>query len=64
MVYLVEFEADVQGIASVKRITGTMLVYGKDVSTAKHFAESVISDSYSDDFAIISIVPQIVYNMT
>lgn len=64
MVYLVEFEADVQGIASVKRITGEVLVFGRDASTAKHFAESVIADSYSDNFAIISIVPQIVYNMS
>ena len=42
MVYRISFEADVQGLASVKRVTGDFFVYGKDSSTAKHYAEGYI----------------------
>lgn len=57
MVYKVTFEADVNGIASVKRIDGVMYVYSKDASSARHFMEGYIAGAYSDSFAIISVEP-------
>lgn len=57
MVYKVTFEADVNGIASVKRIDGVMYVYSKDASGARHFMEGYITNAYSETFAIISVEP-------
>ena len=63
MVYLVKFEADVQGLASVQRVNGEMYVYAKDASTARHFMDAYIKDSYSEDYAIMSVVPVYVANL-
>lgn len=63
MVYKVNFEADVQGLASVKRINGEIFVYGKDSSTAKHFAEGFLNGCYGESVAILEIVPVMVWNM-
>lgn len=63
MVYKVNFEADVQGLASVKRINGEIFVYGKDSSTAKHFAEGFLNGCYGESVAILEIVPVTVWNM-
>ena len=63
MVYLVKFEADVQGLASVQRVNGEMYVYAKDASTARHFMDAYITDSYSDSYAIMSVVPVYVANL-
>lgn len=57
MVIKVEFEADVQGLASVKRVSDVMLISAKDVSTARHFAEGYIETAYSNTFAILGCVP-------
>lgn len=63
MVYRISFEADVQGLASVKRIEGDILVYGKDSSTAKHYAEGYLTDCYGANFAILEVLPMFVCNM-
>ena len=63
MVYKVSFEADVQGLASVKRVTGEMYVYSKDAGAARHFMEGYITSAYSDNFAILSCVPLYVLNI-
>lgn len=63
MVYKISFEADVQGLASVKRISGEIYTYGKDSSTAKHFAEGFIEGCYGEAYAILEIVPVTVWNM-
>lgn len=63
MIFKVDFEADVQGLASVKRITESIIVYAKDGGSAKHYAEGYITSAYSDSFAIISCVPLFVHNM-
>lgn len=63
MVYLIKFEADVNGIASVKRVNGEMYVHGKDSSTARHYAEAYIKDCYSEEYAILECVPVFVLNM-
>ena len=46
MVYLVKFEADVPGLASVQRVNGEMYVFARDASTARHFMDAYIKDSY------------------
>jgi hypothetical protein len=63
MVYKVTFEADVNGIASVKRIDGVMYVYSKDASSARHFMEGYITSAYSETFAIISVEPFPVFEL-
>ena len=63
MIYRVMFEADVNGLASVKRINGEMYVYARDSSTARHFMDGYIKDSYSENYAIIECVPVFVLNM-
>lgn len=63
MIFKVDFEADVQGLASVKRVTDSILVYAKDSSAAKHYAEGFITSSYSDSFAVMGCVPLFVHNM-
>lgn len=63
MVYKITFEADIDGLASVKRITGEFFVYGKDASTARHFAEGYIEGCYGINFAIIEVLPVYVWNM-
>lgn len=63
MVYLVKFEADVQGLASVVRVNGEMYVYAKDTSTARHYMDAYIKDSYSESYAIMSVVPVYVANL-
>lgn len=57
MVLKVDFEADVQGLASVKRVTGTLLLKAKDVATARHYAEGYIESAYSNNYAILGCVP-------
>ena len=63
MIYLVKFEADVNGLASVKRVNGEMYVYAKDSSTARHFMDGYIKDAYSEEYAILECVPIFVLNM-
>lgn len=63
MVYRISFEADVQGLASVKRVEGDFFVYGKDSSTAKHYAESYLSDCYGSTYAILEVLPMFVMNL-
>ena len=63
MVYLVKFEADVQGLASIVRVNGEMYVFAKDASTARHYMDAYIKDSYSETYAIMSVVPIYVANM-
>lgn len=63
MVYLVKFEADVQGLASVQRVNGEMYVFARDASTARHYMDGYIKDSYSDSYAIMSVVPVYVANL-
>lgn len=63
MVYKISFEADVEGLASTKRINGDIFVYGKDTSTAKHFAEGFIEGCYGESYAILEVVPVYVWNM-
>lgn len=63
MVYLVKFEADVQGLASVVRVNGEMYVFAKDASTARHFMDAYIKDSYSETYAIMSVLPVYVANL-
>lgn len=63
MVYLVKFEADVQGLASVVRVNGEMYVFAKDASTARHFMDAYIKDSYSENYAIMSVLPVYVANL-
>ena len=63
MVYKITFEADVQGVASVKRINGEFYTYGKDSATAKHFAEGFIEGCYGSDYAITEVLPVYVWNM-
>lgn len=63
MVYKISFEADVQGLASVKRVTGDIMVYGKDSSTVKHFAEGFLLGCYGEQYAILEIVPIMVWNL-
>lgn len=63
MVYKIVFEADVQGLASVKRVTGEIYVYGKDSSTAKHFAEGYLDGCYGEQFAILEVLPLTVWNL-
>ena len=63
MVYLVKFEADVQGLASVQRVNGEMYVFAKDAATARHYMDAYIKDSYSDTYAIMSVLPIYVANL-
>lgn len=63
MVYLVKFEADVQGLASVQRVNGEMYVFARDASTARHFMDAYIKDSYSETYAIMSVLPIYVANL-
>lgn len=64
MVYRISFEADVQGLASVKRISGDFFVYGKDSSTAKNYANGYLTDCYgAGTFAILEVIPMFVMNM-
>lgn len=63
MVFKILFEADVDGLASTKRVTGEIYVFSKDVAQARHFAEGYLSGSYSDRFAILEAVPLPVLNL-
>ncbi len=64
MVYRISFEADVQGLSIVKRITGDFFVYGKDISTAKNYASGYLTDCYgAGTFAILEVLPMFVMNM-
>ncbi len=63
MVYLVKFEADVPGLASVQRVNGEMYVFARDASTARHFMDAYIKDSYSETYAIMAVVPVYVANL-
>ena len=63
MVYRISFEADVQGLASVKRVEGDFFVYGKDLSTAKNFARGYLTDCYGETFAILEVLPMFVMNL-
>lgn len=55
--YKVHFEADVQGLASVKRFDETILVESETPKGARDKAESYIKNAYSEDFAILEVVP-------
>lgn len=55
--YKVHFEADVQGLASVKRFDETILVESETPKGARDKAESYIKSAYSDTFAILEVVP-------
>lgn len=55
--YKVHFEADVQGLASVKRYDETILVESETPKGARDKAESYIKNAYSDAFAILEVVP-------
>ena len=57
MVFRIEFEADVQGLASVKRVTDSFMVYAKDGAAARHYAEGYIESAYSNNYAILGCVP-------
>lgn len=63
MVYRISFEADVQGLASVKRVTGDFLVYGKDSSTAKNYASGYLTDCYGATYVILKVIPMFILNM-
>lgn len=63
MVYKVDFEADVQGLASTKRVQESILVYSKDSSSARHYAEGFITSSYSESYAILGCVPLFVHGL-
>lgn len=63
MVFKILFEADVDGLASTKRVTGEIYVYSKDVAQARHFAEGYLAGSYSDKYAIMEATPLPVLNM-
>lgn len=63
MVYKITFEADVNGLASVQRVNGEIYVYGKDVSTARHYAEGYCAGSYGENYVILTAVPLPVMNM-
>ena len=55
--FKVHFEADVQGLASVKRFDETILVESETPKGARDKAESYIKSAYSDTFAILEVVP-------
>lgn len=55
--YKVHFEADVQGLASVKRFDESILVESETPKGARDKAESYIKSAYSDTFAILEVVP-------
>lgn len=63
MVFKVDFEADVQGLASVKRVNDTIFVSAKDGAAARHYAEGYIASAYSDSYAILCCVPQYVHGL-
>lgn len=63
MVFKVDFEADVQGLASVKRVQDSILVSGKDGSAARHYAEGYVSSAYSESYAILECVPLFVHGL-
>lgn len=55
--FKVHFEADVQGLASVKRYDETILVESETPKGARDKAESYIKNAYGDTFAILEVVP-------
>lgn len=55
--YKVHFEADVNGLASVKRFDETILVESETPKGARDKAESYIKNAYSETFAILEVVP-------
>lgn len=63
MIFKVDFEADVQGLASVKRVTDNILVSAKDSAAARHYAEGYVESAYSDSFAILGCVPLFVHGL-
>lgn len=63
MVYKVDFEADVQGLASTKRVQDSILVSSKDGSSARHYAEGFITSAYSESYAILGCVPLYVHGL-
>ena len=63
MVMKVDFEADVQGLASVKRVTGSLLLSTTDVAAARHYAEGYIESAYSNTYAILGCVPLDIINL-
>lgn len=63
MIFKVDFEADIQGLASVKRVTESILVNARDSSAARHYAEGYVSSAYSEQYAILGCVPLYVHGM-
>lgn len=63
MVFKVDFEADVQGLASTKRVQDSIYVSGRDGSAARHYAEGFITSAYSESYAILGCVPLYVHGL-
>ena len=55
--YKVHFEADVNGLASVKRYDEFILVEADTPKAARDKAESYIKNAYSETFAILEVIP-------
>lgn len=55
--YKVKFEADVSGLASVKRYEDEIYVRADSPKAARDKAESYIKSAYSDSFSILFVVP-------
>ena len=55
--YKVHFEADVEGLASVKRYEEFILIESDTPKGARDKAESYIKNAYSDTFAILEVIP-------
>lgn len=55
--YKIEFESDVNGISSVKRYEETIYVEAETPKAARDKAEIYIKNSYSEDFAVLSVEP-------
>ena len=63
MVFKVDFEVIVHGISSDSKVEENILVYAKDGSAARHYAEGYIAVAYSADYAILGCVPLYVHGM-
>ena len=63
MVYRINFEAEIQGLSSLKKVTGDFLVYGESVLEAKQFGQTYLSGIYGTSYAIIEVLPMFICNM-
>ena len=55
--YKVSFEADVDGLASVKRFDGVLYIKADTPKAARDKAEAFIKAAYSDTFAVFEVLP-------